>query len=77
MANRIHITNHRDLTGQEEWIFSVNGVKMKLFSHRNYQVLFSVLIDWKYKKGTSPVVAVDYKDINEDSKIYKLWSMKS
>jgi len=58
---------------------------MKLFSYGHNQALFAVLADGRYKykydnanpQKTFGVVAVDLKDINENSTIYKLGSLKS
>lgn len=58
---------------------------MKLFSYGSNQALFAVLADGRYKhkydknnpEKTFGVVAVDLADIDENSTIYKLGSMKS
>ena len=44
------ITSRNQLSGQVWGIFSINGVKAKLFSFGQHQALFSVLTDGKYRE---------------------------
>jgi len=79
MSNRIGIQSPDQLRWQENGVFSVDGRKMKLVSYGCHQAIFAVLLDGKcnYDKKTQEwLVAVDLSDLNKDSNIYKLGSMK-
>lgn len=49
-SQRYRITNRNELSGQVWGIFSINGMKAKLFSFGQHQALFSVLTDGKYRE---------------------------
>lgn len=79
MANRIHIQSPQQLRWQQDGVFSVDGRKAKFIAYGNHQAIFAILFHGRlnYDKKTNEwVIAVDLSDINEDSNIYKLGSMK-
>ena len=77
MPNRIQVTDFAQLRSQEGGIFSVNGIKAKLFSTSYSEALFVTMRDGDYREWT--VVAVGAKDLGQwDTKpaVYKIGSRK-
>jgi len=71
MAMRFKVEQAHQLRGEEDWVFSVNGMKSKLLSVWYNEALFVTMRDGSYKEWT--VMTVNRKDIDSDSTpVYKL-----